>query len=50
MKSKLESTIKGLTPPVPNIRAVEAADSMTDNQAAAYVREFFGRSGMAANF
>ena len=50
MKSKLESTIKGMTPPVPNIRAVEAADSMTDNQAAAYVREFFGRSGMAANF
>lgn len=49
MKHKLETTVHGLTPPVPNIPAVEAADSMTDNQVAAYVREFFGRSGMAAN-
>lgn len=47
MKNKLESTIRSLQPPVPNIRAVETADSMTDNQVAAYVREFFGRAGIA---
>lgn len=48
MKDKLASTVRSLPPPVPNIRSVETADSMTDNQVAAYVREFFGRSGMAA--
>ncbi|MGE3465400.1 MAG: hypothetical protein AB7J13_00585 [Pyrinomonadaceae bacterium] len=48
MKDKLASTVRSLPQPVPNIRAVETADSMTDNQVAAYVREFFGRSGMAA--
>lgn len=48
MKDKLESTVRSLPPPVPNIRAVKAADSMTDNQVTAYVREFFGRSGIAA--
>lgn len=48
MKDKFESTVRGMPQPTPNIRAVETADSMTDNQVAAYVREFFGRSGMAA--
>lgn len=48
MKDKLAGTIRNRPAPTPNIRAVETADSMTDNQVAAYVREFFGRSGVAA--
>jgi hypothetical protein len=43
MKTELETAIRNLPPPAPNIRAVETADSMTDNQVAEYVRNFFGR-------
>lgn len=43
MKSELETAVRSLTPPAPNIRAVESADSMTDNQIAEYTRNFFGR-------
>lgn len=43
MKNELETAVKALPPPVPNIRAVETEDSMTDNQVAEYVRNFFGK-------
>lgn len=43
MKNELENAIRELPAPAPNIRAVETADSMTDNQVAEYVRNFFGR-------
>ncbi len=47
MKTDLETAVRNITPPAPNIRAVETADSMTDNQIAAHVRDFFGRSDAA---
>jgi len=43
MKYELENAVRALPPPSPNIRAVENADSMTDNQVAEYVRNFYGR-------
>jgi hypothetical protein len=43
MKNQLESAVRDLPAPTPNIRAVETADSMTDNQVAEYVRNFFGK-------
>lgn len=43
MKNELETAVRSLPSPSPNIRAVESADSMTDNQVAEYVRNFFGR-------
>ena len=43
MKHEMESAVRDLPPPVPNIRAVENADSMTDNQVAEYVRNYYGR-------
>lgn len=43
MKHELETAVRALPPPAPNIRAVENADSMTDNQVAEYVRNYFGR-------
>ncbi len=43
MKQGLEAAVRGLPKPAPNIRAVETADVMTDNQVAEYVRNFFGR-------
>lgn len=43
MKSELETAVRSLPTPAPNIRAVESADSMTDNQVAEYVRNFFGK-------
>lgn len=48
MKVRFESSVRGLPQPAPNIRAVETTDSMTDNQIAAYVREFFGRPALSA--
>ena len=43
MKMGLETAVRNLPPPTPNIRAVETADSMTDNQVAEHVRNFFGK-------
>lgn len=43
MKNELESAVRAIPVTPPNIRAVETADSMTDNQVTAYVRNFFGR-------
>lgn len=43
MKNELETAVRNLPPPAPNIRAVETADSMTDNQVAEYVRNFYGK-------
>lgn len=48
LKNELEKTIINATGQKPNIRAVESADSMTDNQIAAHVRDFFGKSTSAA--
>ena len=50
MKQLLEKKVRNETANVPNIRAVKAADAMTDNQVAAYVREFFGKSASAPGF
>jgi hypothetical protein len=43
MKTKFEKRYNSETGPKPNLRAVEPADSMTENQIAAYVREFYGK-------
>lgn len=43
MKHEMENAVRDLPPPAPNIRAVENADSMTDNQVAEYVRNYYGR-------
>lgn len=43
MKTRFEKMFKQESGPKPNLRAVEPADSMTDNQIAAKVREFYGR-------
>jgi len=43
MKKKFEKLYNSETGPKPNLRAVEPADSMTENQIAAYVRDFFGK-------
>ena len=43
MKTRFEKKFNGEHGPKPNLRAVQAADSMTDNQIAAHVREFFGK-------
>lgn len=48
MKVRFEKAFKAKPAPKPNLRAVEAADSMTDNQVAAYVRDFYGKSSGAA--
>lgn len=48
LKNELEKAVVNATGQKPNIRAVESADSMTDNQIAAHVREFFGKSNSAA--
>ncbi len=45
MKTRFEKLFAADSRPKPNLRAVKAADSMTDNQIAAYVREFFGKPG-----
>ena len=39
MKTRFEKMFNGKSGNKPNLRAVEAADSMTDNQVAAHVRE-----------
>ncbi len=43
MKTKFEKLYQSETGPKPNLRGVEPADSMTENQIAAYVREFYGK-------
>lgn len=43
MKGQVEKAVRSLPAPAPNIRAVENADTMTDNQVAEYVRNYFGR-------
>lgn len=43
MKTRFEKIFEEESGPKPNLRAVEPADSMTDNQIAAYVREFYGK-------
>ena len=43
MKTKFEKLYNSEPGQKPNLRAVEPADSMTDNQIAAYVREFYGK-------
>lgn len=48
MKTRFEKLFNERTGPKPNLRAVEAADSMTDNQIAAHVREFYGKATMSA--
>ncbi|HBR56238.1 MAG TPA: hypothetical protein DEA22_02005 [Blastocatellia bacterium] len=50
LKNELEKSIVNASGHKPNIRAVEAADSMTDNQIAAKVREFFGKTTAAVPF
>lgn len=48
MKTRFEKLFNDHTGPKPNLRAVEAADSMTDNQIAARVREFYGKASSTA--
>jgi len=48
MKNRFEKLFTAKTGQKPNLRAVEAADSMTDNQIAAHVREFYGKAAGAA--
>lgn len=43
MKTRFEKMFRKETGPKPNLRAVESADSMTDNQVAAHVREYYGK-------
>jgi hypothetical protein len=43
MKNKFEKLYEAENGPKPNLRAVEPADLMTENQIAAYVREFYGK-------
>lgn len=51
MKTRFEKLFGNEAGPKPNLRAVEAADSMTDNQIAARVREFYGKeSGIPTHF
>lgn len=50
LKNELEKSIVNATGQKPNIRAVETADSMTENQIAARVKEFFGKSTATAPF
>lgn len=47
MKVRFEKMFNDLTGRKPNLRAVEAADSMSDNQIAARVREFYGKAPAA---
>ncbi|HUF03227.1 MAG TPA: hypothetical protein VMM38_03545 [Aridibacter sp.] len=50
MKTRFEKLFEQENGPTPNLRAVEPADSMTDNQIAAHVREFYGKdTGIPAN-
>lgn len=43
MKTRFEKLFEKESGPKPNLRGVEPADSMTDNQIAAHVREFYGK-------
>jgi len=43
MKNKFEKLYESEHGPKPNLRGVEPADLMTENQIAAYVREFYGK-------
>ena len=48
MKTRFEKLFNDFAGKKPNLRAVEAADSMTDNQIAAHVREFYGKASKSA--
>ena len=43
MKNKFEKLYESENGPKPNLRGVEPADVMTENQIAAHVREFYGK-------